>query len=583
MSDPIGDWADEVRGRLVGGKYRLGPLIGRGGMGAVFRAQDLALGRAIAIKLIHPQRRDSSARIERFRREARAAALVGGDGVVAVLDFDFDAELGPYQVLELLEGESLEARLERGPLPPAEAVALALGVATTLARVHREGIVHRDIKPANVFLEHADGGPAVVKLLDFGVARMRAPEELTVPGAALGTPGFMAPEQLRGVPVDARADLYALGMLLHTCVWGRPPFDGLERAEVAVRTLDGSLPSLRSLAPQLPEPILACVEAATALDPDRRPADASAFARLLGGTVAAPISVPAPARVDDDAPLASTLLSDDVAPAPRSIPDTGDPDPDRARPAPTSRSGPPPVAAPIRATLDGASQPAAERPPPYGVAVVLVVGVLAGGGLSAGVWYATRSPAPTAAPPVAPAPVSAPAAIADASVAPDTSDLRATIARAEAHLRGGGYHEAIEAFTSAHDAAWALPPGLERRGLVTRIQIGLGDAHRGQLEQAGRAARGAQCVERIASHQTAAGGAYRELHALADEDASQNAELHAGALFEAIGELCGSTEPLIRRAYLDHARIAFVDADRPGPLQEQARAAIRRVDQARQR
>lgn len=289
----IRDWALGLDGRRLAGKYRVRALIGHGGMGAVFRADDLVLERSVAVKLIHPAMRHDATRAERFLREARAAARVGAEGVVQVLDFGIDDEHGPFQILELLDGESLQDRLARGPLSVPDAVGLARALARTLARVHDAGIIHRDIKPANVFLAGSVGSDARPVLLDFGIARVLPAQSFTAPGVTIGTPGFMAPEQLRGTLVDRRADIYALGMLLHTCLLGRPPFEGMDFAEIAVATVDGALPSLRARMPHLPAALLDVIEAATAVDVAHRPSNASAFLARLDPTMAATLAVPA--------------------------------------------------------------------------------------------------------------------------------------------------------------------------------------------------------------------------------------------------------------------------------------------------
>jgi TolB-like protein len=222
------------------GHYRVLRQIGRGGMGIVYEAMDERLHRTVAIKTILPAS-DPSMR-ERFLREARAAAAVSHPHICQL--FEIGEHGGdPYLAMELLDGESLAARLENGPLPPGEAIALALSILSALEALHRRGIVHRDLKPSNVFLT-AHG----VKLLDFGLARPVALDvettSLTLPGILLGTPRYMAPEQARGADIDRRADLFAAGAVLFEMLTGRPAFAGDSAIEALHSVLHDQPPAL---------------------------------------------------------------------------------------------------------------------------------------------------------------------------------------------------------------------------------------------------------------------------------------------------------------------------------------------------
>jgi len=229
-------------GRL--GRYRILHRLGQGGMGVVFAAEDESLGRRVAVKtIVEP---DDSAR-RRFRREARAAAGVNHPNVCQV--YEIGEEGGQlFIAMELLEGESLTDRLTRGPLPVAEAIGLGRGILGALHALHATGIVHRDLKPSNVFLT-----PHGVKLLDFGLARplpteltqsLEAGTELTRPGLLVGTPRYMAPEQVLGQDVDARTDLFATAAILYEAVSGRPAFLGRTVVEVLSATLHEQPPAL---------------------------------------------------------------------------------------------------------------------------------------------------------------------------------------------------------------------------------------------------------------------------------------------------------------------------------------------------
>ncbi len=225
------------------GPYRVVRLLGAGGMGEVYAAEDQRLGRQVALKVIRDQPDDDSAR-RRFWREARAAAAATHPNVCQI--FDVGEEGGEaWLAMELLEGEALSARLARGALPVAEAVPLMLGVLAALQALHARGLVHRDLKPSNVFLT-----PAGVKLLDFGLARPVAAAggatatELTQAGVLVGTPQYMAPEQLRGEPLDARSDVFAAGALLFEMLAGRKAFEGRTLFEVTHAVLHEQPPVL---------------------------------------------------------------------------------------------------------------------------------------------------------------------------------------------------------------------------------------------------------------------------------------------------------------------------------------------------
>jgi serine/threonine protein kinase len=218
--------------RLIQGRYRLLDLIGRGGMGEVWRARDESLGRQVAVKCLKPlgQHHDNSfTRVlrERFRREARVAAALQHRGVTVVHDFgESDGVL--YLVMELLDGRNLSQLLEdnkQHPLPVADIVEIAEQAAAALAYTHQQGIVHRDLKPANI-MRLGDG---TVKICDFGIARLGHDigftSRLTGTGIAMGTPHYMSPEQIGGDQVDHRSDLYSFGCVLYEIATGAPPFD----------------------------------------------------------------------------------------------------------------------------------------------------------------------------------------------------------------------------------------------------------------------------------------------------------------------------------------------------------------------
>lgn len=260
-------------GEILGGKYRLEREIGRGTMGTVWSAVHLTLGQRVAIKLIAAEHAEAEEARQRFSTEAKAAARLRSRYVVQVYDDGETAAGTPYIVLEYLEGESLEQRLERErDLPLNDVVRMTRHVARALSRAHAAGIVHRDLKPANVFLTSSDDEELgwVAKVLDFGIAKV---EEQGVPsntktGALLGTPLFMSPEQIRGAnSVDSRSDLYSLGMVFYNSLTGNYAFNGDSFADVLVAICTGPLPDLRAAAPWVPASIADWFQRACARDP----------------------------------------------------------------------------------------------------------------------------------------------------------------------------------------------------------------------------------------------------------------------------------------------------------------------------
>ncbi|MFE6548253.1 serine/threonine-protein kinase [Streptomyces sp. NPDC057746] len=292
----------------MAGRYDLVELIGRGGMGEVWKAHDLESRAFVAVKLLLAEVGDEEA-VARFRREARIGARIRHPGVVPVSDAGQDAGQ-PFIVMELLEGSDLGALLARTPggLPLHEAVDLALEVSEVLAAAHEEGVVHRDLKPANLFRE-ADGR---VRICDFGIARTAdSTSGLTATGRAFGTPEYMAPEQWRGAHVDARCDLYAFGCVLYKLLTGSPPFSG-DQHVLMYRHCEDTAPPLRSLRVDVPFELDRLVAALLQKDPARRPDSArevsavlSRIRNLPGGTL--PVAQ-APGGQPVEGPLVAGLL-----------------------------------------------------------------------------------------------------------------------------------------------------------------------------------------------------------------------------------------------------------------------------------
>lgn len=264
-------------GHVLAGRYRLGPRIATGGMAEVRRGTDLTLGREVAVKVLHPHLAADPVTVERFRREAVAAAALNHPSIVAVYDTCSDDGVEAI-VMELVRGVTLRRILdERGALDPADAVDVAAGVAEALQVAHEAGVVHRDVKPANVLL----CDDRRVKVADFGIATAFADADLTGDGW-VGTAKYLAPEQVRGDRVDPRADLYALGVVLYECLTGRAPFEGDTEAATALARLQRAPLRPRQIRPALPRDLDELVARTLAREPDDRPPTAAALrAELL--------------------------------------------------------------------------------------------------------------------------------------------------------------------------------------------------------------------------------------------------------------------------------------------------------------
>ncbi|MCS6799812.1 MAG: protein kinase [Myxococcota bacterium] len=231
---------DPMLALRLAGRYALLERIGTGGMGAVYRARDEVSGRDVAVKLLHDGLAKDPSYRERFVREARTAARLDHENIVAVHDAGATQEGLAYMVMELLDGETLTAAIARGPLEPPRALRIALDVCAALARAHELDVLHRDVKPDNVFLARVDGR-TTSKLLDFGLAQVKGERRLTQTGVVHGTPEYMAPEQARGAPLSPATDLYALGCVLFEMLTGERPYPG-SGPSVVVRHLKDPVP-----------------------------------------------------------------------------------------------------------------------------------------------------------------------------------------------------------------------------------------------------------------------------------------------------------------------------------------------------
>lgn len=241
-----------VPGDVLDGKYRVLRQIGEGGMGAVYEGEHLRIARRVAIKVMHAAMATERDLVERFEREAQAAAKIGSSYVVDVLDLGELASGERYLVMEYLEGESLATRLRRsGPMASADVAAIALQLLDGLAKVHAAQIIHRDLKPGNIFLARTEDGTDFVKLLDFGICKFtqRMSIEPADSGRLLGTLGYMSPELMANQTADARSDIYSVGVVLFRCVAGALPFTATNPFDLIVQIQDRSRVSLAKVVP----------------------------------------------------------------------------------------------------------------------------------------------------------------------------------------------------------------------------------------------------------------------------------------------------------------------------------------------
>lgn len=411
-------------GTVVDGRYELQTVVGVGTMGAVVAARHRMLDRRVAIKFLRPERAGDPTALERFHQEASAASRIRSDHVVRVHDVGVTERGIPFMAMELLEGVDLEALAARGPLALPLAADCILQAAEALAEAHVAGVVHRDIKPSNLFLTERPDGSVLLKVLDFGISKL-APERggdpsLTATQAVIGSPAYMAPEQIRTSKyVTGKADVWALGIVLFEVLTTKLPFEGDTVGSVLAAVTMLPPASLRALRPDLPErveaAVLACLEKdpaaratlgdlAAAIRPFASPlgvVSAERVARICGGPAGAGhAGAGHSGAASSRAPAALAASSrppaprDDRAPAPRTphlglfvvgagllallvmtivvaLPRGGPPRPPEAEAVVASQSAPPPAPSPSVSAPAAASSPAAatsprphRRPPP---------------------------------------------------------------------------------------------------------------------------------------------------------------------------------------------------------------------------
>jgi serine/threonine-protein kinase len=296
-STPAGPAPRSARRTLIGqtvdGKYRVRAILGEGGMGSVFEAEHAAIGRIVAMKVLHPAQATKTVAVKRFHQEARAAGGIGHPNICEVFDFGTLGDGSPYLVMERLKGETLASRIsQEGGLPFIDVIEAVTQVLSGLAAAHERGILHRDIKPENVFLAERAGYPPIAKLLDFGVSKVVAGTpsdeweddhtDLTKTGMVMGTPYYMSPEQARGDRnLDRRVDIYACGILMYESLTGQRPFVAKNYNSLLVQILQGNATPPRALRSNIPIALEQITLKAMSKNRDDRYQTAQDFSRAL--------------------------------------------------------------------------------------------------------------------------------------------------------------------------------------------------------------------------------------------------------------------------------------------------------------
>lgn len=379
---------DPLVGQVVNGKFRIIEEVASGGMGKIYRAEQLPLGRVVAVKVLHSrytEGQDDPAFQKRFFLEASILSRLQHPNIVTVFDYgriETVADEAYFMAMEFLLGETLHRRMKReGALPAEATVAVVRQVAKGLREAHRQGVVHRDLKPSNVMLVPDESGEETVKILDFGLVKVLRDdsEELTKEGSFLGSPRYMSPEQIAHGRVDLRTDVYSLGVILYQCLCGRTPFEADHAVHILMAHLHAPVPPFRERNPAVAVPDALGALALRCLDkqPEGRPATMDEFLQALRQCEAA-IGLPGPGATRTDRSMRPGL---NPSLPPAALP--GASDPTASHPAPSPRSS--------------------RRP----LALVLGLVALATLGVAVGVALQLKL-SPGAAPP-APAPVGAPA------------------------------------------------------------------------------------------------------------------------------------------------------------------------------
>ena len=259
---------DPFVGKVIDGRYEIQARVGEGGMGVVYKARQMSIDRVIALKMLNAQMQGDQTWVQRFYNEAKACSRLQHPNTIRMFDFGQTQDGRLFMTMEFLDGVSLRDALQKGPIAPQRVVKILIQCCASLAEAHSIGIIHRDIKPDNVFLLNMAGSPDFVKLLDFSVAKLLEGDRMkTQAGVVFGTPQYMSPEQGRGLPLDARSDLYALGILAFEMLTGNVPFHDDNPMTVIQMHLHGQVPPM---ADSIPYSVQAVVRRAMEKDPARR-------------------------------------------------------------------------------------------------------------------------------------------------------------------------------------------------------------------------------------------------------------------------------------------------------------------------
>jgi len=400
-------------GRTIG-NYVVREKIGEGGMGVVYRAEHPHIKRHVAIKVLHPGADRNPEVVHRFFNEARAATEIRNAHIVEVMDFGELPEGTPYLVMEWLEGESLGSLLRATrKLPVPRAAHILSGIARALKAAHSKGVVHRDLKPDNVFLVRVEGEPDLIKVLDFGIAKLLVSgmpaRYQTQTGAIIGTPAYMSPEQCRGAKeIDHRSDVYSLGVMGYQMLTGRLPFEAEAFGELLLKHMTEKPPPPSAIEPSVPEAISSAIAAALEKEPEKRPTVDQLVSVMEGGSPSALFF--ATGRAGGTVPMPTSGVGAGEASAGVAGATSR---PARAGAGPHTTLG----ASASELGLGGTGSASARR---RARVIALGVGIVAAAAVA--LFVVTRPPSRASAPPVAVGPsAAAPASPSPASVAPSAT------------------------------------------------------------------------------------------------------------------------------------------------------------------